>query len=113
MSTSLISARDLSFNRHGFLAVFSDWDEEVAKALAAEEGLALTPCHWSVIQFMRDYYRENDIPPSPRIIVKGVGDRVSPHAPCRRKHLEALFPNGGCRQACRIAGLPRHYCHSC
>lgn len=113
MSAMQIAGRQLELNKHGHLATFDHWEPEVAESLAAEDRLVLTDRHWAIINFLRDYYRTHEHPPSPRVIIKAVGDRVSPHAPCTRKALEALFPNGGCKQACRIAGLPEYYCHSC
>jgi tRNA 2-thiouridine synthesizing protein E len=46
-------------------------------------------------------------------VIKAVGEKLIQNARCTRKALEALFPQGGCKQACRIAGLPDYYCHSC
>lgn len=113
MSAMLIAGRALEFNPKGFLARFADWDREVAEGLAAEEGLKLSDCHWRVIDFLREYFHTYDHPPSPRLIIRGIGERLTMNAPCTRKTLEALFPGGGCKQACRIAGLPTYYCHSC
>ena len=113
MSTAQITGRQLEFNKQGHLVAFDAWDHEVAEALAEEEGLTLTDCHWKVIHFLRDYYATHEMPPSPRVVIKSIGHEVSEHVPCTRKHLESLFPNGGCKQACRVAGLPRSYCHSC
>jgi tRNA 2-thiouridine synthesizing protein E len=113
MSTTEIAGRELTFNKAGHLASFGDWDPEIAEALAADEGLTLTECHWKVIDFLRAYYETHEMPPSPRVIIRSIGENLSAHVPCTRKHLEALFPNGGCKQACRVAGLPRAYCQSC
>ena len=65
------------------------------------------------IGFLRDYYRKYETSPSPRVVVGGIGHKLTLNAPCTRKTLEALFPQGGCKQACRIAGLPDYYCHAC
>lgn len=108
-----VGQRELLFNKHGFLANFDDWDNDLARALAENEGVQLTDCHWSVINFLRKYYAFHEIPPSPKVIIRTIGEEVSRHTPCTRKTLDALFPDGGCKQACRIAGLPTHYCHSC
>ena len=113
MPTMQIAHQTLEFNPKGFLVNFERWDREIAEGLATEEGLALTDCHWAVINFLRDYYGEYEHPPSPRLIIQGVGDQLTVNAPCTRKTLDALFPNGGCKQACRLAGLPDYYCHSC
>lgn len=113
MSMQLMSGRTLDFNQYGNLSDFDAWDTALAEELAASEGLVLTEAHWTLIHFLRDYYHFHEIPPSPRVIIKAIGPMLSPHVPCTRGHLMALFPNGGCKQACRIAGLPRYYCVSC
>ncbi|TVQ87853.1 MAG: TusE/DsrC/DsvC family sulfur relay protein [Chromatiaceae bacterium] len=113
MTAMHIAGREVHFNKHGLLASFNDWDNDVAEALAAEQGLALNDCHWAVIHFLREYYAFHEIPPSPKVIIRAIGHQVSPHLPCTRKNLQSLFPMGGCKQACRLAGLPEFYCHSC
>jgi len=113
MSAMLIAGRKLEFNPKGFLARFNDWDRTVAAGIAAEEGLTLSDCHWRVIDFLREYFHTYDHPPSPRLVIRSVGEHLTRNAPCTRKTLAALFPGGGCKQACRIAGLPDYYCHSC
>ncbi|AUB81161.1 TusE/DsrC/DsvC family sulfur relay protein [Candidatus Thiodictyon syntrophicum] len=111
MITQQVAGRDL--NTKGHLAHFDHWDEDVALALAEEEGLTLNARHWGVINFLRDYYGAHEMPPTPRVVLKAVGHLISPHVPCTRRHLEFLFPDGGCKQACHIAGLPDYYCHGC
>jgi len=83
------------------------------EAMAAEQGLILTPRHWVVIEYLRDYYKEFGHPPSPKLVIRAIGDEISPHVACTRRTLEGLFPAGGCKQACHIAGLPDYFCHSC
>ncbi len=84
MSSMQVAGRELALGPKGFLASFDAWNHDVAEAMAAEQGLVLTRRHWAVIEFLRDYYSEFGHPPSPRL-----------------------------KQACRIAGLPEYYCHSC
>ncbi len=103
----------LELNNKGFLVNYDDWDKEIAAALAAENGLKLTECHWIAIDYLRDYFKTYAIPPSPRVLISAIGDKLSQGAPCTRKTLNALFPDGGCKQACRIAGLPDYYCNAC
>jgi TusE/DsrC/DsvC family sulfur relay protein len=113
MTALQIAGREIQFNNKGHLNNFQDWDNDLAEALAAEDGLTLTDCHWTVINFLREYYAFHEIPPSPKVMIREIGHQVSRNTPCTRKNLEALFPVGGCKQACRIAGLPDYYCHSC
>lgn len=107
------SAPDVRFNKKGFIANFDDWSREIAAAMAEQQGLKLSECHWAVIEFLRDYYAFHEIPPTPKVIIRELGQTVSPHTPCTKRKLEALFPDGGCKQACQLAGLPDYYCHSC
>ena len=110
MLSTQIGERKLELKRNGHLARFEDWDGEVAEALAREEGLTLTDCHWNILNFLRDYYTTHEIPPSPRVVIKTIGHIISANVPCTHKHLKSLFPQGGLKQACRIAGLPDSYC---
>jgi tRNA 2-thiouridine synthesizing protein E len=113
MSFVQVQGRDLPINSKGFLADFAAWNEDVAKAIAAGDGLELTDCHWAAIRYLRDFFTEFEVPPSPRLVIQNVGEKLAHGRTCTRKTLEALFPKGGCKQACRIAGLPAYYCHSC
>ncbi len=113
MLSTPAATEGLNFNKKGFLVNFDDWNREVAEAIAAEKGLELTECHWVAIDFLRDYFQTYELPPSPRVLIKSIGDKLSEGAPCTRKTLDALFPWGGCKEACRIAGLPDFYCNAC
>lgn len=114
MSTQVeLAGRKLAINPQGFLVHFDAWTRAVGEAIAEQEGLTLADCHWTVIEFLRAYYHEFEHPPSPRLVIRAIGEQLTLNAPCTRRTLEGLFPNGGCKQACRIAGLPDYYCHSC
>lgn len=113
MRSTQIAGRQVEFNLKGHLARFDEWDEDIAIGLAEGEGLALSECHWVVIVFLRDYYATFEHPPSPRLVVRGIGAQLTMDGPCTRKTLETLFPDGGCKQACRVAGLPDYYCPAC
>ena len=108
-----VEGKSIPMNARGMLENYGDWSEEVARSLAREDGLELNECHWAAINFMREYYNEFEVPPSPRIMVQKVGDKMSTTGKCTGKTLQRLFPQGGCKHACRIAGLPREYCNAC
>jgi tRNA 2-thiouridine synthesizing protein E len=107
-----IQGRSVEFGRKGFIVNFNDWSEDVAKALAAEDGLDLQECHWKAINFIREYFEKFEIPPTPKVMIREVGHELTNYR-CTYKTLKQLFPNGGCKQACRLAGLPDYYCHAC
>jgi len=112
MSTLQVSGKPIEFNRKGFLSDHRVWNEEVAEAIASAEKLELTDCHWAAIRFIRNYYEENQFPPSSKVLIREVGDKLDAFK-CTYRTLKALFPLGGCKQACRIAGLPDYYCVAC
>lgn len=101
---------DFALNNKGYLINFDAWNRGFAIEKAKEHSLELTDCHWHVIDFLRDHQREYGIAPDPREIIKKLGKQVSPTTPCTRKRLENLFGEGGCKLACKIAGLPDCHC---
>lgn len=114
MSAIPLAGHDIQLNRRGFLADFGTWNRDVARTLAAAEGLTLRDEHWILLDFLRDYYSRHGFAPSSRVILREIGEQLAwPGHPARRRDLEALFPDGGCKQACRLAGLPDYFCHAC
>ena len=98
-------------NKRGFLANFAAWNIDVAQTLAREEGVELSENHWKIIKLMRGFYEDYEVPPSAHIICKAVTDELGLYAFPERT-LKNLF-SGGCKQACRIAGIPDYFCHAC
>jgi tRNA 2-thiouridine synthesizing protein E len=101
------------FNSKGYLKSFNAWNRDIALAIADEFNLRMTECHWKVVNFLREYYMEYEIAPMPREIIRRIGKQIEPHANCSKKQLESLFAEGGCKLACKIAGLPDSYCRAC
>ncbi len=84
----------------GFLQETERWNEDLARAYAALEGVTeLTEDHWTVIRYLRTYYLENGICPMIRRLVKVTGMNL--------KRLYELFPNGPANSACKWAGVPK------
>ena len=101
-----INGKEIETTPSGFLATIEDWNEEIGKAMAAEEGLELTEKHWDVINYLRDEYINNGgNQPNTRNMVKAMtkawGDKK-----LNTKVLYDLFPGNPSKQAGRIGGLP-------
>ncbi|OGD30738.1 MAG: sulfite reductase [Candidatus Aminicenantes bacterium RBG_13_63_10] len=96
-----VDGRTIELNEEGFLAHPEEWDKTIAGALAkSEEGLAeLTPEHWAVIQFIRDYFLDKKMAPMVRKVCQASGFTL--------KHIYELFPSGPAKGACKLAGLPK------
>jgi len=100
MSVKEILGRMIEFDDDGHLKNFADWNEELAKELAKEEGInELTDRHWLVINFMRKEFQEKGDAPSIRKLTKESGVDT--------KELYQLFPKGPAKKAALIAGLPK------
>jgi TusE/DsrC/DsvC family sulfur relay protein len=112
MQSLEVNGTRIPLNSDGYLANFGDWNEDVARTMADMDGLELTECHWLAINFLREFYETYEVPPSDRLMIKKIGERISEHG-CTRRTLKQIFPKGGCKHACRLAGLPEHYCHAC
>ena len=55
MSTATLAGTTVDVDAEGFLTDTAQWNEQVAAAIAAENGIAeLTDRHWQVVRFMRD-----------------------------------------------------------
>jgi tRNA 2-thiouridine synthesizing protein E len=90
----------------GYLVNQDEWDDEVARAIAAAEGLELTQDHWDVIAYLRDaYFNHNGEQPNNRAILKAMQDKW-PDRKVDNKSLFDLFPGNPSKQAGKIAGLP-------
>jgi len=100
------NGKTIEANEKGYLLNVDDWDEEVAKAIAAQDGIdELTQRHWDVINYLRDEYINNaGNQPNMRNLVKAMqkiwDDKVE------SKALYELFPNSPDKQGSKIAGLP-------
>ena len=100
MSTIELSGLTLEVDADGNLTSQDAWNEEVAAAFAKDEGIEeLTERHWIVINFIRDWYKNNNEIPTIRTMKSDSGVDV--------KELYKLFPKGPIKKASRISGLPK------
>ena len=57
MTTKVIGGRSVELDADGHLAHRGDWNEQIAKELAQEEGIPrLTERHWLVLNFMKKQF---------------------------------------------------------
>lgn len=91
----------------GYVVDPEDWNENLARELAAEEGLELTEAYWPALHFMRDYWQENKIAPDVRHVIKHLAELQGCDKKEAKQQLFKLFPYGYVKQACKIAGMQR------
>jgi dissimilatory sulfite reductase related protein len=93
-------------DEEGYLKDIGEWNPELAGLIAKAENIEMSPEHWEVVNFLRNYYEEYQIAPAVRILVKEMTKKFGKEKG-DQKYLYGLFPYGPAKQACKIAGLPK------
>ncbi len=84
------------YDQDGFLADPLNWDEDMARNIATDEGVSeLREEHWAIIHFLRDHYVEGGLPAVSHVCHANKFERLC---------IPGLFQS--VRTAWRIAGLP-------
>lgn len=98
--------QDIRLDKDGYLINLNDWSEAVASALAEQENITLTDAHWEIIKLLQGFYREFEISPAMRALVKYTAKKLGEEKG-RSIYLLQLFPPSPAKIASKIAGLPR------
>ena len=101
MSGQVSIERDME----GYLVDPENWSDAVARELAAEEKLELTEPYWSILHFMREYWRVHQVAPDVRHVVGFLSGDQGMDKRTAKEQLFQLFPYGYVQQACKIAGM--------
>ena len=91
----------------GYLIDPADWDESVARKLAAEEGIELDESYWPVLRYIREAWTRNRIAPDVRHVVDFLASEQGTDKKAAKNLLFKMFPYGYVKQACKIAGMQR------
>lgn len=95
-----VDGTQVEIDEDGFMADPEHWFEGWAHYVAKQEGIGeLTPRHWDVINFLKDYYARTGVAPAIRKLCKESGIPL--------KEMYELFPTGPAKGACKCAGLPK------
>jgi tRNA 2-thiouridine synthesizing protein E len=95
-----LEGRAFTVDGEGFLQQPELWDDEVARLFAAHEGIAeMTPDHWAVVRFIREFYLKHGNAPMVRLLCQATNLNL--------RTIYKLFAAGPAKGACKIAGLPK------
>ena len=99
MDTVTFEDKAYEIDDQGFIQDWRVWDEGFAEGAAPRAGIidGLTEEHWRVIRHIRAQFQETGECPLVFATCRELGLRL--------KELEALFPKGYLRGACRLAGI--------
>ncbi len=101
-----VDGETIECDEEGYLSNINEWTPALAELLAKDEKIDLTPEHWEVIDFLREYYEEYQIAPAIRVLVKAMKKKYGKEKGSN-KYLYELFPYGPAKQACKVGGLPK------
>lgn len=94
-----IAGQQVHVNDEGFLTEYDEWNEDIAKVLAAQIDVDLTDEHWKVLKFLReDYKTEGESATTRRVQTVG-------GVPVKEQFV--LFPKKPAKKMAYIAGLPK------
>jgi len=97
MPTIACGNKQIAVDNEGFMTNFNEWSEEVAQAIAKQEGLeALTAEQMTIIKFLREYYKTFASFPILNYVCKNIQQP--------RECVNEQFVNP--EKAWKVAGLP-------
>jgi len=102
----IFEGQEIATDADGYLKHSEQWSEALAEAIAAKAEITLTPEHWEVVHFVRNFYLEFNTSPAIRMLVKAMANKFGEEKGNSR-YLYRLFPKGPAKQATKIAGLPK------
>jgi tRNA 2-thiouridine synthesizing protein E len=102
----IFEGKEIATDADGYLKESAQWSDAMAVVIAENEGITLSPEHWEVVRFVRDFYLEFNTSPAIRMLVKAMANKFGEEKGNSR-YLYRLFPKGPAKQATKIAGLPK------
>jgi len=93
-----IAGVNVSVNDEGYLENPDQWNEDIAKEIAGEEGIELTDKHFEVVNYLRAQFAAGEGLTIRKLGKSGITDI---------KGLYQLFPGGPLKKSSRIAGIPK------
>lgn len=103
MPVTELNGHQVHVDAEGFLTEFDEWDDDLAKTLAAQIDIALTDEHWKVLRFLREDFKARGETATTRRVQSVGGIAV--------KAQFALFPKKPSKKMAYVAGLPKP--HGC
>lgn len=93
-----IAGKVINVNEEGYLLNMEEWNEDIAKEIAHEENVELSPRHFEVLNYLRDQQRKEVA-----LTIRGVGKSGVVDI----KEFYVLFPKGPLKISSKVAGIPK------
>lgn len=98
MATKNYAGTSVEVNEEGYFTDPSQWNKEIAKEIAAEEGVELTDQHFEVLEMLRNKNEAGD-----NLSIRGINKSGVVDV----KTFYQLFPGAPLKKATKIAGIPK------
>lgn len=98
MSEKTIAGVQVKISDDGYMADMSQWNENIARELAREIEIELTPKHFEVLNYLRKEITAGEVLTIRKVGKSGIVDI---------KELYELFPKGPLKFSSLIAGIPK------
>ena len=97
---------EIETDSEGYLKDTTLWSEGLAAAIAANEGIELSPEHWEILILVRSFYDQFQLSPANRPLIKFIASTLGPEKG-NSLHLNRLFNGAPAKLAAKLAGLPK------
>ncbi len=98
--------REIPTDENGYLLDPDNWSEELARFLAAADGIELSEDHWDIIRIYRRYFLDLAVTPPVRVMIRELREKQG-REEIDSQWLHQLFTEPPARQASRYGGLPK------
>ncbi len=98
MGQKVIANKSVDVNEEGYMTDSTQWNKEIAEAIAQELGIELTDKHFEVIEYLQKKFKEGEVLTIRKVGKSGIVDI---------KGLYKLFPGGPLKYSSKIAGIPK------
>ncbi len=105
-----VNGKIIDTDEEGFLVNLDDWSEDVAEAMAVQEGWELKDDHIGLIDYFREYFDEHQVHPTMHVLVKTLGKHIGNSFHEHKSYqsfLYTLFPQDPISELCKLSGLPK------
>ncbi len=96
----------IATDKEGYLKDHTQWTEAIATELAQQDHIELSAAHWELIHLLRAFYKEFEVSPAMRALVKYTALHLGKEKG-NSLYLMRLFPPSPAKVASKLAGLPR------
>jgi len=103
--TTVVNGEEILLDGEGYLLDLDQWSEDFVLVRAEFEELILTDEHWEIINYIRDYYEQNNVQAPVRDMIKHFKKKWGKEK-ANTRYLHKIFPLGGPqKQGNRLAGV--------